>query len=79
MIRFHNKKRGNRQKPSTNLHGVDGEGADVVRVGLERVHLLHRVVVEYADLHVVLLFVKREKTSQQMYPSPACASALPSQ
>jgi hypothetical protein len=32
---------------------VHGHAADVVRVGLERVHLLERVVVEDAELEVV--------------------------
>jgi len=36
------------------LGGVHGDAADVVRVGLEHVHPLQGVVVEHADLHVVL-------------------------
>ena len=35
------------------LGGMDGYAAYVVRVRLEHVHALERVVVEYADLHVV--------------------------
>lgn len=35
------------------LRGMDGDTSDVVRVRLERVHPLERVVIEDADLHVV--------------------------
>lgn len=44
------------------LHGVDGDAADVILVGLERVNSGQCVVVKHADHHVVLV-ERREVTS----------------